>query len=228
MDGPHKAGHDERRSGGRLHARRQVGEAATAGDDVVELAELLVAPMVATSAMSLRAMSSCLRASSLSAPLRRRRAGRAAAGSARRGRSAARTPPFARARVARARARCRRDKAASVPARRSPPLPRGRALRLPSRRPRGERLRGRKAPETGDIVARFTQALDGLGSLTTGACASTPMKSSQRGRQTLSATGQVRPDRASKRQARCRDGPEIRRPFDGSSRAITRFRRSPP
>ena len=35
------------RSGGRLHARRQVGEAATPGDDVVELAELLVAPMVA-------------------------------------------------------------------------------------------------------------------------------------------------------------------------------------
>ena len=35
------------RSGGRLHARRQIGEAAAAGDDVVELGEFFVAPVVA-------------------------------------------------------------------------------------------------------------------------------------------------------------------------------------
>jgi hypothetical protein len=35
------------RSGGRLHARRQIGEAAPAGDDIVELAKFFVAPVVA-------------------------------------------------------------------------------------------------------------------------------------------------------------------------------------
>ena len=153
------------RRGERLHPRRQVGEAATAGDDVVELGELLVAPMVAAIGDE-RARDVELLARVVAGPAAVAAsgdAGRGGLGSTRpfNGAKASRRPNASRARPSAMSQR----KAASAPARRSPAPRRGRAPRRPNPRRRGGRRRGRAGRERYFHFGLRRAGVDGVGEL---------------------------------------------------------------